>query len=100
LRAYNAGPGAVEASKGFKETNTYVEKVTGNIEKLIPIAGSGGASLRDALGSGAADAAKLLTDLEAELDGLAETWGTGYGASRVYEEKLAQDQRASSSQAA
>jgi hypothetical protein len=27
LRAYNAGPGAVEASKGYAETNDYVKKI-------------------------------------------------------------------------
>ena len=27
LRAYNAGPGAVEASKGYAETNEYVKKI-------------------------------------------------------------------------
>jgi soluble lytic murein transglycosylase-like protein len=27
LRAYNAGPGAVEASKGYAETNRYVQKI-------------------------------------------------------------------------
>ena len=27
LRAYNAGPGAVEASKGYAETNRYVKKI-------------------------------------------------------------------------
>jgi hypothetical protein len=27
LRAYNAGPGAVEASKGYAETNNYVKKI-------------------------------------------------------------------------
>lgn len=29
LRAYNAGPGAVEASKRFAETNRYVQKIIG-----------------------------------------------------------------------
>lgn len=27
LRAYNAGPGAIEASKGYRETNNYVAKI-------------------------------------------------------------------------
>ena len=27
LRAYNAGPGAVDASKGYAETNRYVQKI-------------------------------------------------------------------------
>ena len=30
LRAYNAGPGAIERSKGFSETNTYVKRVLGS----------------------------------------------------------------------
>ena len=29
LRAYNAGPGAVEASKRYPETNAYVNKIIG-----------------------------------------------------------------------
>lgn len=29
LRAYNAGPGAVEASKKYEETNRYVQKIIG-----------------------------------------------------------------------
>lgn len=29
LRAYNAGPGAIERSKGFAETNAYVAKILG-----------------------------------------------------------------------
>jgi hypothetical protein len=29
LRAYNAGPGAVEASKRYAETNRYVQKIIG-----------------------------------------------------------------------
>jgi hypothetical protein len=29
LRAYNAGPGAIKASHGFSETNTYVAKILG-----------------------------------------------------------------------
>ena len=30
LRAYNAGPGAIEASKGYAETNAYVKKILGS----------------------------------------------------------------------
>jgi hypothetical protein len=33
LRGYNAGPGAIEASKGYAETNHYVDVVTRNAKK-------------------------------------------------------------------
>lgn len=39
LRAYNAGEGAIEASKGYKETNAYVKKILGGKDpggKLAP----------------------------------------------------------------
>lgn len=32
LRAYNAGPGAIEASKGYAETNAYVQKILGGVD--------------------------------------------------------------------
>lgn len=31
LRGYNAGPGAIEASKGYSETNKYVERIFGSV---------------------------------------------------------------------
>lgn len=33
LRGYNAGPGAIEASKGYAETNHYVDVITQNSKK-------------------------------------------------------------------
>jgi hypothetical protein len=30
LRGYNAGPGAIDASRGFSETNSYVQKILGS----------------------------------------------------------------------
>jgi hypothetical protein len=38
LRAYNAGPGAVEKSRGFSETNNYVAKILGGKDR--PATGS------------------------------------------------------------
>lgn len=32
LRAYNAGPGAIEASRGYAETNAYVQKILGGTD--------------------------------------------------------------------
>lgn len=38
LRAYNAGPGAIQASRGYAETNAYVQKILGGRDpgKLSP----------------------------------------------------------------
>lgn len=47
LRAYNAGPGAIEASKGYAETNAYVRKILG--------ASHGGSSSSSAAKAGAGD---------------------------------------------
>ena len=33
LRGYNAGPGAVEKSHKYKETNDFVDKVTKNLDE-------------------------------------------------------------------
>lgn len=41
LRGYNAGPGAIEASKGYAETNHYVDVVTQNAKKYkAPVQGA------------------------------------------------------------
>ena len=45
LRAYNAGPGAIEASKGFSETNHYVATILGGKDPKrlgTPEGGGGG----------------------------------------------------------
>lgn len=49
LRAYNAGEGAVEKSKGYAETNNYVKKILGGLDlsdaaKTAPRAGRGSTS--------------------------------------------------------
>jgi hypothetical protein len=46
LRAYNAGPGAIEASRGYGETNAYVKKI------LQGASGSGGLSKPSGGGGG------------------------------------------------
>lgn len=42
LRAYNAGPGAIEQSRGFDETNGYVRRVLGSAGEYRGIGPSGG----------------------------------------------------------
>jgi hypothetical protein len=42
LRAYNAGPGAVERSKNFAETNAYVKKIMQGRTAAAPSSGQGG----------------------------------------------------------
>ena len=39
LRGYNAGPGAIERSKGFAETNAYVQRVLGSAGRYRGIGG-------------------------------------------------------------
>jgi hypothetical protein len=48
LRAYNAGPGAIEASKGYKETNAYVARILGGKDpkRLSTPPRGGGGSIR------------------------------------------------------
>lgn len=36
LRAYNAGPGAIQASRGYAETNAYVQKILGGLKPRNP----------------------------------------------------------------
>lgn len=43
LRAYNAGPGAIEASKGYAETNQYVQRVKATAGRYSAGVGGGGA---------------------------------------------------------
>jgi hypothetical protein len=42
LRAYNAGPGAIQASKGYAETNNYVRTILGGRSPSTSGVGSGG----------------------------------------------------------
>jgi transglycosylase-like protein with SLT domain len=42
LRAYNAGPGNIERSKGFSETNAYVKKILGGAKPSTAGVSSGG----------------------------------------------------------
>ncbi|HEU4364551.1 MAG TPA: lytic transglycosylase domain-containing protein [Candidatus Krumholzibacteria bacterium] len=44
LRGYNAGPGAIEASKGFSETNAYVDRVLSTASQYRGLGGGGGGS--------------------------------------------------------
>src|SRR4029077_14479767 len=44
LRAYNAGPGAIEASKGYAETNKYVSTIMGGTTPTT--SGAGGATAK------------------------------------------------------
>jgi hypothetical protein len=50
LRAYNAGPGAIQKSKGFAETNNYVRTILGGHTPSAP--SGGGASPRRGGGGG------------------------------------------------
>lgn len=40
LRAYNAGPGAIEKSRGYRETNNYVRSILGNANQTAPSVGT------------------------------------------------------------
>lgn len=84
LRAYNAGPGAVEKSKQYKETNDYVVKVIANMEKLIPLAGQGGQALTAMF----TDPQQAARDLQAEIESLGARYGTAASQQRAYEQSL------------
>lgn len=81
LRAYNAGPVKVEASKRFSETNQYVAAVIANLKTVIPLGEKAGEAWERLIGpmdkaaQKAMDAAEQFQAVgatEPSLDGLAE----------------------------
>jgi hypothetical protein len=70
LRAYNAGPGAIQASKGYKETNDYVAKIlrgkTPSLSSSTTTTTSGGGGLSIADPGGSVDVTALLAKMRVD----------------------------------
>jgi hypothetical protein len=72
LRAYNAGPGAIEASRGYGETNAYVKKIMqgqsggsgGKGSFALPPAASGAVGTAGSTAPAGPDLASILQRLE------------------------------------
>jgi hypothetical protein len=66
LRAYNAGPGAIEKSKGYAETNNYVQRILGGLDPQQRQGGGGGGGNNSTVTTPATDTRREVSVLDAE----------------------------------